>query len=269
MKKVIYYHVYLTDNVSTWASIVMEQMTLMMNHDLLDEVDEIRINCISKNDERVNLFINLLNHFNIGNKTRIHLYENPFDNDQDMLNNIESDKTVTENITMRNIWNDCQNEDMHLLYIHTKGITSVSNLLMRGDTYRYSVYYHWRQFLNWSVIEKWKLCVDNLHFNDICGTNYRETPAKHFSGSFWWSKSEYIRKLPDPSTKDWWIDLKNKSSDQWLKNASDRFRDEQWPCSLDKINVYNLHTPKDLDAAGSIYERRKYKDDIELSWHPV
>jgi hypothetical protein len=27
---------------------------------------------------------------------------------------------------------------------------------------------------------------------------------KHFSGNYWWSKSEYIRTIPDIRNDDWW-----------------------------------------------------------------
>lgn len=269
MKLVAYYHVYLTDDYGTWSSIVMEQLKLMQDAGLLDELHELRINCITQNDGRESKFIDLLNSLGLFNKTKLMLVLNPYANDDEMLANINSDKTITENLTMRRMWHDSQTEDMHLLYIHTKGITSVINALRKGDTYRYSVYYYWRQFLNWGVIEKWKTCINNLHFNDIAGVNYKTEPSRHFSGGFWWANSSYIRKLPDPSTLDWWNELKAKTENHWLKHASDRFRDEQWPCIDDKVRVYNVHTPKDIDPAGDILPRSVYKNEEELMWHPV
>ena len=269
MKKVAYYHVYLTDDYGTWSSIVMEQLTLLQNSGLADELDLLNINLVSNPGSKTVAFHDLLKTFSVSNKVLLTNFDTPFVHDDDMLSNINSDNAVTENVTMRQIWNDCQNNDMQVLYFHTKGVTSVKNLLEKNNAYKYAVYYHWRQFLNWGVIEKWQTCVNNLYFNDVAGVNYKTEPSKHFSGGFWWANSNYIKRLPDPSTLDWWYNIKAKSNDNWLKTASDRFRDEQWLCSLDDVRIYNINTPKNVDAASNILPRSIYKDDIELMWHPV
>ena len=182
-----------------------------------------------------------------------------------MLNALESPTTATENITMRKIWNNSQNEDMKILYLHSKGITSTLKHLEMTEwgASTFKTYYYWRQFLNWGVIENWRKCYEALRINDIAGVNYYNEPSKHFSGNYWWANSSYIKRLPDPSTTDWWINIKNKSSDPWLKSAGDRFRDEQWPCSLDDVRVYNVYSPDQNDnPAGKVFPRILYEDKI-------
>ena len=50
----------------------------------------------------------------------------------------------------------------------------------------------WRNFMNWSVIEQWKQCVEALKECDAVGPNLDMEPWVHFSGNFWWAKSEWI-----------------------------------------------------------------------------
>ena len=95
--------------------------------------------------------------------------------------------------------------------------------------------------MSWGVIKNWRKCIDALNVGyDVAGVNYFTKPAKHFSGNFWWANSEYIKTLPDPSTKEWWEELRRKTNDAWMKTCSDRFRDEQWLCSKDNVKVYKV-----------------------------
>lgn len=168
----------------------------------------------------------------------------PWANDIAMMENLESPHTITENYTFRRIYEDCQNaeEEFYVMYIHTKGITSCMRLMSKNCILAQSFknYYYWRQFLNWGVIKRWRSCVDALDDNDVAGVNFFSSPSPHFSGNFWWAKSSYIKTLPNPATKDWWYALKEKTSNIWLKGASDRFRDEQWVCSNPDVKVYKV-----------------------------
>lgn len=250
-KKIVYYHVYLTDDYSTWAGILLEQMHHIQTSNLMSQIDEFRVTAITQNDLRKDSFAAICKTYE--KKFDIEFVQNPYADDYAMLANINNDETVTENYTYRKLWNDCQNEDMLLLYIHTKGITSVINHLKAGRTNDYVKYYHWRQFLNWGVLESWYRCVQSLEVYDVAGVNYYEKPAKHFSGNFWWSKSDYIKRLPNPATKEWWRKLQEETTDQWLKYVSDRFRDEQWLCSLSNVKVCNLFELEQKDNPAAKY----------------
>jgi len=264
-KLVAYYHVYLTDNPATWSSIVTEQLDLIERTGLLKELDQIRVTCITqKNSHAAAIFSRICMAYS--SKINITFVENPYLDDDDMVKNLNSQLTVTENVTMRRIWNDSQNEDMHILYFHTKGITSViRHLTTNPETYL--TYHYWRQFLNWGVIENWKSCVFGLQYHDVAGVNYYTNPSPHFSGGFWWTNSSYIKKLPDPSSLDWWKKLQADTSDIWLKTVSDRFRDEQWLCSIPHV-VCDIYTPK-INPAAHILKRDQYEDRANLVWHPV
>jgi hypothetical protein len=83
----------------------------------------------------------------------------------------------------------------------------------------------------------------------MVGVNYLNTPEPHYSGNFWWANSSHIRKLPDPSTTDWWHKLKQETKDNWLRTAPDRFRDEMWPCN---VNGAKIMTLKKLDEGTNL-----------------
>ena len=246
MKKILYYHIYLTDDYATWAYPFMEQFKLMEDFGLLSAFDEVNVTCIGQNDQRLGIFDKLCNSFR---PTNIIFYKNSHDNDNSMLQNINGQKTLTENLTMCKIWNDSQAEDFQMLYLHSKGITSVDNHLKAGNIDVFKNYLYWRQFLNWGVIERWPECIRLLDKSDMVGVNYLNTPEPHYSGNFWWANSSHIRKLPDPSTTDWWHKLKQETKDNWLRTAPDRFRDEMWPCN---VNGAKIMTLKKLDEGTNL-----------------
>ena len=259
MKTTLYYHIYLTDDYGTWSSIFLEQFKLMEDVGLLQSLDRIKINAICKNDDRCMQLVGLARSFS--DKCEIVGNINNQRDDTSTFQNINSADTLTENITMRDIYNDCLHEDQNVLYIHAKGVTSVETHLKPGKIQTFKNYYYWRQFLNWGVIENWKEALVRLEDHDIVGVNYFDTPAPHFSGSFFWTKSSYVRQLSDPARKDWWYDLQNNTTSPWLKTAPDRFRDEMWSCSKSGARIFsfcNLGQETNLSATflpSSVYKK--------------
>lgn len=76
-------------------------------------------------------------------------------------------------------------ENFYICYIHLKG------LLRWGDPNVGD----WRDFMNWGAIEKWQDNVAALADHDCSGTNWNTEPWPHFSGNFWWARSDYVKKL--------------------------------------------------------------------------
>jgi hypothetical protein len=111
------------------------------------------------------------------------------------------------------------NENFYCYYLHSKGVsineknksfyknsTDLSHLLKCVES--------WRKYMEFFIIDKFESCIENLQNGyDACGVNLRELPSKHFSGNFWWSKSEYIQKLPEVDL----LDLKNRwLAERWI-----------------------------------------------------
>lgn len=85
-----------------------------------------------------------------------------------------------------------------VMYFHTKGIRHFSN----------PTEYHvvknvnsWRKFLEYGTINKWRESVSQLQSHDVSGANFHVHPRKHFQGNFWWSTTDYIRRLEHPLSK--------------------------------------------------------------------
>lgn len=76
--------------------------------------------------------------------------------------------------------------DYYLYYIHSKSVT-------RNE----ECYNDWRDLCDHFTINKWRLSIELLQYYDCVGTNLKNFPKKHYSGNFWWSKSEHINKLND------------------------------------------------------------------------
>jgi hypothetical protein len=268
MKKVLYYHLYLSDDYGTWTSMFLEQMKQIEDSGLLKELKTIKVIAITQNDSRIRVLSSLCTtQFDSTQAPEIELMlvKNPYANDQEMLDNIESDATVTENFTYRQIYEACKNEDFQVCYIHSKGITAADNFLKGRviDAQRFKNYYYWRQFLSWGVIKNWKKCITALETGfDVAGVNFFAKPAPHFSGNFWWANSSYIRTLPDPATKDWWHELQNNSNDAWLKTTTDRFRDEQWLCSNKDVKVYKVIDIDQEDNPASKFLPQSHYEEI-------
>lgn len=96
-------------------------------------------------------------------------------------------------------------------YIHTKGVND-------SFTDRNYNVLKWRKYMEYFNIVKWDDCVKGVNYYDVVGVNYSETPEKHFSGNFWWTKSSYVStNKPDFSSKkrhehEFWICKKIESN---------------------------------------------------------
>ena len=77
------------------------------------------------------------------------------------------------------------NQNVKLLYIHTKG-SSIHFTDMIND---------WINLMTYVNIDRHETCLEYLKEYDCVGCNYDSIPEKHFSGNFWWSKTDYICKL--------------------------------------------------------------------------
>jgi hypothetical protein len=244
MRNVAYWHVYLTENQSTWAAIVMEQLGLMERSGLLDALDAFNITAIYRAKDVLTFMANV---HNIAPMAQITWVENPYKTDIDMLRDFDSLK-VTENLTTSKIYKYCIDTDQNVLYFHTKGITADLRFLNTNEE-QYKKYYYWRQFLNWGVLRQWQCCVAALKHADVVGPNLRPNPHPHFSGAFWWSKSEHIRRLADPTQDGWWQAMQAESQDHWFRTAAKKHKDEFWITSHHETEALDLmpglHNPAD------------------------
>jgi hypothetical protein len=180
MKNYGVYHIFCVNN---WKNVFLEQIELLIKSDLINFIDKLYLTIIYNTDSDVDFICENLKNYNFGisYKTKNNEYEFPG------LNCVK---------------NLAKKENCNIFYIHTKGV-SITEQNMR--------FYHnssdinhltecvndWRNYMSYFVIEQFKTCLEKLQSHDACGVNLCDKPQKHFSGNFWWSKSEYINKLPE------------------------------------------------------------------------
>ena len=250
MKKYAYYHLYLTEDVAAWSLYLLDNHKKMEDTGLLDELEKIHLVVVG-NHENIQMAYRIIRILDTSNKYDFHAYENVINDEQmkhvynNNLKNNEKIMPITENVTLKKIYDHACVEEAYFLYNHSKGITSFERSLKLGlhDMHKIDIfinYYYWKEFLSWGVIDKWRDCVsalDNLF--DTAAANYSDDPKPHYSGNVWWSKSSHISKLPDPSSNNWWFDLQEKTKNNFLKNATLRFKDEFWICNIE-TKSYNI-----------------------------
>lgn len=135
-----------------------------------------------------------------------------------------------------------QNPDCNVLYLHTKNVGKDINLCIE-DQIEYMLYFN---------IIQWENCMNQLKTANTCGVDLRNEPTLHYSGNFWWAKTNYIITLPSPyefnNLKRYPNPLNSLRHNQefWIcydKNAS---HSSLWDCG---INCYQRHLhryPKEL-----------------------
>ena len=233
-----YYHAYLDDNF-LWSQLFLEQFKLIEDSGLNKHINKMRMTVITQEDSRMKNFYDLSSLYNI--PTEIEFIKNQYNDDFAMVEatrdlHVNRLKNVDERYTIKKLYDDCQNNDQYSLYFHTKNIMSIINNLQPGLASKYRNRYNWRLFLN-KTISEWKDCVTAL---DTAGVNYMTDPSEHYSGAFYWTKSEHVRKLPDPTDNKWWEELKARKNHHWLNQINDRFAAELWVCSLPETKAFNL-----------------------------
>lgn len=121
------------------------------------------------------------------------------------------------------------NNNINILYIHTKGASNSYNVCIED----------WRKYMLYFNVIKYKDCLDILENYDACGVDLREDPVKHYSGNFWWSKTNHIKKLP--------------KFDEMKIVISERHKSEFWICNIDG-NYYSMH-----DCGINQYQRHLHR----------
>lgn len=243
MKNKAYYHAYLTDD-NAWTHIFMEQMGDMLDSGLMNKLDEFNIICIG-NDASIRHMTGLLNYYQSITKTNMTLTffnKQITDNDLPSISGIPNSNILSETQTLSILReHSLQSEEPYnILYFHAKAVTSIETCLKRGMYGIFINYMHWRKHLNFFVLEKYQDCWDKLANGfDVAGSNFGPWPSKHFSGNFWWAKSDYIKTLPDPQDEKWWSLYKSQHPE--LYKLADRLVAEMWIGAGEEAKMYSFY----------------------------
>jgi hypothetical protein len=112
--------------------------------------------------------------------------------------------------TLNLLHKHAQSNNALYLYMHTKGVSKTIDDWDRHEDFylnscnlkSYSQLFNnekqWREYMQYFMIENYKVCIKGIAGNDVVGVSWRETPFRHAPGNFWWATSKYIRTLDDP-----------------------------------------------------------------------
>jgi hypothetical protein len=107
-------------------------------------------------------------------------------NNYDKIKIISTNENLYEQFAINNYKKYIDCESYYLYYIHSKSVTQ-----------KEKCFFDWRNLCDYFTINKWRLNVELLNYYDSVGINMKNYPKKHYSGNFWWSKSEHLNKLKD------------------------------------------------------------------------
>ncbi len=122
-------------------------------------------------------------------------------------------------------------DNFYAWYIHTKGVTSVEKV---GPRIKES-----RKFLEHFIIDRHADCIKSLTNYDCCGIGWQCSEISrlascknycYFCGNFWWTKSEFIKKLH-------YITSNNRlAAEVWLTEGEPRVRNI-YKCKLIRYDL--------------------------------
>ena len=165
--------------------------------------------------------------------------------------------SLYERNTLNKLWDDAQNEEFYVLYLHTKGVTRKDN--------EFPGVKDWVNYMLYFNCYKYKKIIRYLKEYKVVGVELSKNPI-HFSGNFWWSKSSHIRTLerkikgnrkgPESwITKNEYIEgvrinKKKKIKGKWISrlSVSNTFLSLFQSSASNKrvINLYRDKFPKDI-----------------------
>ena len=264
MKNKAYYHIYLPDDYS-WAGIFTDQMGKMLESGLMKDIDQFNVTAIG-NKDHINRLSDLLGYYYklTGTSTNLTWFQkNISDYDLNNLDRMKNENILSETQTLKKIREDCLNssEPFNVLYFHAKAVTSIEKCLKRGQPERYINYIHWRKMLDYFSIIKWKESIALLENFDAVGCNYCNWPSNHFSGNYWWSNSEYIKRLSDPTDEEWWKSYKDLHTE--LYKLPDRLVSEMWIGSGKDADLYSFYFDKTPPPISNLGERIIFTEEYE------
>jgi hypothetical protein len=219
MNKYIFYHVFLCDKIN---NIISEQLTKLENSGLLKESE---------------LYVNIID-----------VYHDEFSINEQNNNIIEkyAKKIFADNynyyemLTLHRLHEHALNHKGYYLYMHTKGCTRVND--ESRENYSYKNIENWRHIIEHFNIENWKICEKYLNEGyDLVGCNYNgDWGTPHYSGNFWWANSNFIKKLPDPTS----IPFGRMDGEMWISKIKHKALC-LYPLPKENANRGYIYTPKE------------------------
>lgn len=170
--------------LNDYYTLVNNQLNTLFESELFDKTDTLYVYIYDPNNN-----INTINGF-FNNKKKIKIIKSD-------INNYEFDiLKLIHNLSFR--------DNFLCYYFHTKGVSinQTNFSFYKVDNFKQlkENVDSWRKYMEYFLISLYDKNIKYLNEGyDTVGvqlTNTPNTQFKHYSGNFWWSKSEYIKKLP-------------------------------------------------------------------------
>jgi hypothetical protein len=164
----IFYHIY---QVNHWESIVNEQLTTVLESDIMENVNSLHLSVIGNSPITTSSFFKKYENRLVISYESENIYELP---------------TLNKLLKFSK-----ENDGYNILYFHTKGVTHKDDSTSVQD---------WRRYMDYWNITRWKDAIKVLKTYNVYGVNLVSFKQFHnsqpyYSGNFWWSKSEYLNTL--------------------------------------------------------------------------
>jgi hypothetical protein len=153
--------------INNWRDVFLKLYTNIKTSGLYDKIKGIKCNVLTTNNNDLLFFADLDKLEVIGVNNNLNLYETP---------------------TINLLYEHAFREEFYVLYMHTKGVKHNNTSKNVNDWINYLIYFN---------VSKHDDCIKSLSDYDTVGVNLYigNMYPTHYSGNFWWSKSEYIRKM--------------------------------------------------------------------------
>lgn len=161
--------------INHWKEVVSDQFDCLYKSGLFFDCEKIHITFLGNNSKDLDWILS----------------------DKIEIRNFSKNLKHYEKLCLNDLRTWSETNDSYVFYFHTKGVSK--------PQYKENIW-AWRKMMEHFLIEKYIKCVDFLETNDAIGISICDvgTDAKisnenhkfHFSGNFWWSKTDYLKFLP-------------------------------------------------------------------------
>lgn len=219
------YHVMLDTG---WTSLVKSQIENLKRSGLLTATKKLYVSCIASKQSDVALLKQII------------------DSDKVEIISNSSDPKKYEYPALEYIRQLADNEDCLIYYFHSKGISyqSITTRDRQFHSFKRKID-AWRELLEYFIFDKWKVAVNVLTAGYDTYSCYRWPPRKYtmYSGSFWWAKSDYIKRLPHFDKNI--ISTNRFYSEVWLFELSNH---KQFSAFDTIVDLYFVRIPRSIYA---------------------
>lgn len=204
----IFWHICAMNN---WREIVEDQISTLEKSGLLSECEKVHVTFLGDNIDDISWLIK----------------------DKIKIRNFSENLKHYEKICLNDLRDWCQLNDSYVFYFHSKGVSK--------PEFKENIW-EWRKMMEYFLVNNYEKCINLLSSYDVLGISLcdagtsakinDETHKFHFSGNFWWSKTDYLKKLPKIPDVDMSFDCNYFLCERWIL--------QPWP----DVNLLEIYRPR-------------------------